>query len=438
MIDGREHGKEVKGFATRADLNNKPGMERSKVILLGSGLLIAVLFFVFTAIVGNSHSSRKASEKQSPQQQKADEHKGSVTPLMEAVRKPAPDNAGGQLGPADIKRTRSSDGGAISQAYSGLAEKPMGDKKATGGSLGSVPSFSDTQQKWDDPLPYGSTPPASAAQTQQLQNTLKEPSLIFVRSQAQNQVVAAARENVGREDGPALEVTSGTRIQAKLETQISNAVQAPVVAVVEYTYAIGDKIVVPAGAHVYGQLQQVDRNGYVGVKFDEIELLNGVREKIEAIGAGLDLGPIKGAVYGKNTGRNFLVRTASGISSVAATLVGNNSGSTFSEDDLVRERVAQNIGNAGDSEVMSLAANSRVVVSVPADTKIYIVFTKHEPSSSTLHRWLQSTPDRLCFCLKVLAPYARAFFGLVFDTTPGLRYSRVACRVLNINCPQQL
>jgi hypothetical protein len=32
-----------------------------------------------------------------------------------------------------------------------------------------------------------------------------------------------------------LELTPGTRIQAKLDTQISSAVQAPVVAVVEYT-----------------------------------------------------------------------------------------------------------------------------------------------------------------------------------------------------------
>jgi hypothetical protein len=209
MIDGRTDGKEAKGFATRADLSNRPGMERSKVILLGGGLLIAVLFFVFTAIVRRSHSPRKASEMQSPQQQKTDEHKGSVTPLMETVRKPAPDNAGGQLGPADIKRTRSSDGGAISQSNSGLAEKPMGAKPATSGSLGSVPSFSDTQQKWDDPQPYSASPPASAAQTQQLQNTLKEPSLIFVRSQAQNQVAAVARENVGREDGPAARGNAG-------------------------------------------------------------------------------------------------------------------------------------------------------------------------------------------------------------------------------------
>jgi hypothetical protein len=367
-------------------------MERSKMILLGSGLLIAVLFFVFTAIVGKSHSSRKETEKQFPQREKTDDRKGSLTPLMETVRRPDPDNAGGQLGPGDIKRTRSTEGSAIGQVRSDPAKGITESKTVAGSSLGSVPSFSDTQQKWEEPQPYIAPPPTSVAQSQQQQSALKEPSLIFVRSQAQNQVAAAAEENVDNGDSPALEMTPGTRIQAKLETQISNAIQAPVVAIVEYTYAIGDKIVVPAGTRVYGQLQQADRNGYVSVKFDEIGLLDGAKEKIEAIGTGLDLGPIKGTVYRKNTGKNFLVRTASGISSVAAMLVGSNTSSTFSEDDLIRERVAQNIGNAGDSEVMSLNANSRVVVSVPADTKIYIVFTKHQPSTSTLHKVASAGP----------------------------------------------
>jgi hypothetical protein len=390
-IDGPTNGQEAMGFATRAELNGKLGMEKSKMIVLAGGLLAAALFFVFTAVVGKSHSSSKPPGKQSSQdaqQSKAGEHKGSVTPLMETVRNPAPDNAGGQLGPGDIKRTRSSDRGAAGRTSSDPAEKSTGTKALAGGSLGTVPSFSDTQQKWEEPQPYGSPAPAPAVQTQQ-QNALKEPSLIFVRSQAQNQVAASVNENLGNNDAQVLEMTPGTRIQAKLETQISSAVQAPVVAVVEYTYAIGDKVVVPAGARVYGQLQQADRNGYVGVKFNEIELLDGAREKIEAIGTGLDLGPIKGAVYGRNTGRNFLIRTASGIGSVAAMLVGNNTSSSFSEGDLIRERVAQNIGNAGDSEVLGLSANSRVVVSVPADTKIYIVFTKHEPSWSTLHKLAQ-------------------------------------------------
>ena len=206
-----------------------------------------------------------------------------------------------------------------------------------------------------------------------------------------------------------LELTPGTRIQAKLETQISSAVQAPVVAVVEYTYAIGDRIIVPAGARVYGQLQQADRSGLVSVKFDEIELLDGAREKIDAVGTGLDLGPIKGSVYGKNTGKNFLVRAASGLGSVLAEVAGNNTSAAFSEDDMLRERLAENIGTAGDSEVMSLNANSRVVVSVPADTKIYVVFTKHEqrlPSFTRSAQRFSRLPTRrtTLFCRPGLVP----------------------------------
>jgi len=302
--------------------------------------------------------------------------KGSVTPVMDTVRNPAPDNSSGQLAPGDIRRTRSLN----DQAHL----KPVAAQPATVASLGSVPSFADTQQKWEDPAPYGGSPAAETPQAQQ--NSLKEPSIIFVRSVTQNPASSSSKVHSDGDGAATLELTPGTRIQAKLETQISSAVQAPVVAVVEYTYAVGDRIIVPAGARVYGQLQQADRSGLVSVKFDEIELLDGAREKVDAIGTGLDLGPIKGNVYGKNTGKNFLVRAVSGIGSVLAEVAGNNSSGAFSEDDMLRERLAENIGTAGDSEVMSLNANSRVVVSVPADTKIYVVFTKHEQSPSELHK----------------------------------------------------
>jgi hypothetical protein len=128
---------------------------------------------------------------------------------------------------------------------------------------------------------------------------------------------------------------------------------------------------------------------FVSVKFNEIELLDGAREKIDAVGAGLDLGPIKGSVYGKNTGKNFLVRAASGLGSVLAEVAGNNTSAAFSEDDMLRERLAENIGTAGDSEVVTLNASSRIVVSVPADTKIYVVFTKHEETSALIHKVTQ-------------------------------------------------
>lgn len=381
------------GFATRASAEANDGIGKSKLILLGGALAIAVLFFVFTAIMGKP-PKKAAVAKQPSQLTKQDMPKpvkGSVTPVMDTVRTPAPDNASGQLGPGDIRRTRSSDGRLLPRTTAPQAEIAGSTKSGKGATLATVPSFAETQQRWEEPQPYGESSLPAVPQAQQ-QNALKEPSLIFVRAQAPGQTIAATRAESGGTGAPLLEVTPGTRIQAKLQTQISSAVQAPVVAVVEYTYDVGDRVVVPAGARVYGQLQQADRSGLVGVKFDEIELLDGAREKIEAIGTGLDLGPIKGNVSGKNTGKNFVVRAVSGIGSVLAEVAGNNSSGAFSEDDMLRERLAENIGTAGDSEVMNLNANSRVVVSVPADTKIYIVFTKHEQSSSELHRVASSTP----------------------------------------------
>jgi type IV secretory pathway VirB10-like protein len=376
-IDGKTGP--VTQFATRAALRKTDRVSIGKLILLGTGLAAAVLFFVVTAIVGKS-MKKSAPVKQATQlanQQSAKPAKGSVTPLMDTVRTPAPDNTTGQLGPGDIRRTRNLEGN------SGL--KPLAGKPAVASTLGNIPSFAETQQKWEDPAPYGTSPTAETPQTQQ--SSLKEPSLVFVRSVAQSSAGVPQQKVNADEDGvPRLELTPGTRIQAKLETQISSAVLAPVVAVVEYTYAIGERVIVPAGARVYGRLQQADRSGLVSVNFDEIELLDGAREKIDAVGTGLDLGPIKGNVYGKNTGRNFLVRAASGLGSVLAEVAGNNTSGAFSEEDMLRERLAENIGTAGDSEVMNLNANSRVVVSVPADTKIYVVFTKHGRTPSELHK----------------------------------------------------
>ena len=85
------------------------GSARASSILLGGGLAVAVLFFVFTAVVGKS--PKKPAQVRQPSQQAKQEvtkpPKGSVTPLMDTVRTPAPDNSSGQLGPGDIRRTRS-------------------------------------------------------------------------------------------------------------------------------------------------------------------------------------------------------------------------------------------------------------------------------------------------------------------------------------------
>lgn len=116
-------------------------------------------------------------------------------------------------------------------------------------------------------------------------------------------------------------------------------------------------------ARVYGHLQQTDRSGLVSVRYDEVELLDGAGKKIEA---------------------------ATGLGSILAEVAGNNTSSEFSEDDMLRERLAENIGTAGDAEVMSLNANSRIVVSVPAGRRIYVVFTRHEASTVELRK---AAPD---------------------------------------------
>lgn len=385
-IDQVEARPGVQEFATRASGSNAERLSKGKLLVLGGGLMIAVLFFVFTAIGGKS-SQKHVGGKSPLQQHQASQsirQKGSVTPLMDTVH-PAPlDNASGQIAPGDIRRTRSTQAGTPI-AQTGPTDAPAARKPRSGRTLASIPSFEQTQQKWEDPAPYGETGSQPSAQAVSQLNTLKEPSLIFVRSIAQN-TAGAPKTTTDGDLTPRLELTPGTRIAAKLDTQISSAVLMPVVAEVEYTYAIGERIVIPAGARVYGTLAQADRSGLVNIKFDEIEMLDGARVKIEAVGAGLDLGPIKGYVSGKNTGRNFLVRAASGIGSVLAEVAGNNTSGAFSEEDMLRERLAANIGTAGDTEVMSLNVNNRIVVSVPADTKIYIVFTKHVDSSTELRK----------------------------------------------------
>jgi hypothetical protein len=379
------------GYTTRPGTKAAEGLGKNKLVLLGCGLLLAIVFFVFTALVGkHPKNAPKNQSSQTARSQPQSQPKGSVTPLMEPVHQAGAENSAGQLSPGDINRNRSTDGRIQSGKTNVIARNTV--SPATSAlSLGSVPSFSDTQQKWEEPRPYGE-PPVPPVQMQQQQNGLKEPSLVFVRSQAQPVLSAATKTADVGDDAPFLDFTPGSRIIAKLESQISSADPTGVVAVVEYTYAIGDQVVVPAGARVLGKIQQVDRNGYVGVKFDEIELLGHPAEKIDAVGKGLDLGPIKGVVTGKNTGRNLFVRSISGIGSVLAEVAGNNTSGAFSEDDLLRERLAENIGTAGDSELVSLNANSRVVVSVPADTKIYIVFNKHEQQQPTLHKISTPTP----------------------------------------------
>jgi Bacterial conjugation TrbI-like protein len=90
---------------------------------------------------------------------------------------------------------------------------------------------------------------------------MKEASLVFVRTP---DPASSSHEDAG-EHLPVLQLQEGTRIEARLETQISTDLHAPVVAVVENMYAVGDTVLVPAGARIFGKLSQADTQGNVGV-----------------------------------------------------------------------------------------------------------------------------------------------------------------------------
>lgn len=364
--------------------SNKFHIDRNKLMLLGGGLAVTILFFTFSLILGHSPQRRQAPNAHSPQEaQKAGaKPTGSLIPAIDALRKPESTTNDGQLTPDDIKRMRPPDGSRNSPTT--MRESAPSNPPKPTASLATVPSFADTQQRWEEPRPYRDEPETKPASTQQ-QPSVRESSLVFVKAQTQTSSTPEPSRALV-DDEPLLEIKPGLRILAKLQAEISSADATPVVAEVEYTYAIGDEVVIPAGAQIYGHLQQADRSGYVSVKFEEIEFLDHRRERIDAVAKGLDMGPIKGKVTGKNTGKNLLVRSVSGIGSTMAMVFGNNTSSAFSEDDLIRERLAENAGTAGDSEIMNMALNSREVVSVPADTKIYVVFTKHEDSPSTLRK----------------------------------------------------
>ena len=81
------------------------------------------------------------------------------------------------------------------------------------------------------------------------------------------------------------------------------------------------------------------------------------------------------------------MRSVTGIGTVAAYLVGGQGTTGYngpiSENSLLRERLADNIGMAGQDEINTLAANQTIVVTVPGNTRFYLVMEKMGSAQST-------------------------------------------------------
>lgn len=286
-------------------------------------------------------------------------------PITDSGRPAPKETPQGFLNERDLQRTVTRSASHASQT-NGVA------------TLGSIPPFGD--QSWQAP-PYR---PASNAENSDLgkaeHEAMEKPSLMYVRkvsaSPADVQNFKDALPQLG------LGLAIGTRLRAHLESAASTAVRAPVLAVIEYNYEHDGEIIVPAGAKAVGHIRDASRSGYVDLQFDSLLMPDGASVPIEAAATGLDFRPLKGRVSGKNTGKNALVRSLSGIGQASAMFVGEGSLSQpLSESNLMRERVSNNIGQTGDEEVSRLAVNQQIVVTVSAGASIYVLLGQTPKSS---------------------------------------------------------
>jgi len=171
---------------------------------------------------------------------------------------------------------------------------------------------------------------------------------------------------------------AGTRLIARLEAAATTAVKTPVVASIEYNYEREGTVIIPAGTKAIGEVQQASTEGYMSIRFHTLQMPNGREEKIEGTGVVLDQKPLKGDVSGKNTGKKVLSRTLSGVGTIAAYVVGGGGGltRTITGETLLRDRLAGNIALAGEQELLNSAYSQNISVTVPANTRFYVVLQK--------------------------------------------------------------
>jgi hypothetical protein len=211
---------------------------------------------------------------------------------------------------------------------------------------------------------------------------LDKSSLVFVRSQTA--VTAGAqqvRPVIRRVEGRYL--PQATALIARFQHGVSSAAKAPVIAVVEYNYEDNGQILVPAGTKAYGELTGATPQGWVTLKFHSLEFPNGEVEEIAGTALGMQRQALRGDVSGQNHGKRFLTRALTGVGTIAAFAVGGR-GLTGGIDNsiLLRERIASNVALAGEQEMARLAYQQNIVVTVPANTRFYLVLNQTEARRS--------------------------------------------------------
>lgn len=346
--------------------------DNAGILAIGAGLVVVILLLAFQGISHQYLPAKKMPPTKSSHSQtqsaNSDHPLASITPIMETGRTAAQETNGSQVSPDQIAHTAT-----------------MAPKPSAGHDLASVAPF-NAAQPWQ-PAPYqpeaqpvNNAEPSAASplntNARGERDSLDKASLVFVRTASASAAASRAQNTVIAPD-LGIGLAPGTRLRARLEGAVTTAVRTPVVAVIEYNYEQNGEIVVPAGAKAFGHLEAADRSGYLGIRFDSLLMPDGSTVALEATATDVRLQPLHGNVEGKHTGKNILVRSFAGVGEIAATLVGRGSlNQPLSAGDLLRERLTNNIGQASDQTVANLALTEHIIVSVPADTEIYVVLQK--------------------------------------------------------------
>jgi len=364
-------------FATRAKQRARLQIQQNRFVIIGAGAIVTALLIFVAISMPHRVGPEKAKYHGAPSKDESavgtsdESNDRSLFPITDSGRPAAKEARQGFVNERDLQRTvvRS----ASNASQTGQTNGP--------GTLGSIPPFGD--QAWQAP-PYQSGSSAEIADVGKAEReAMEKPSLMYVRKASASpvgfQTVNEAAPQLG------LGLATGTRLRARLESAASTAVRAPVLAVIEYNYERDGEIIVPAGAKAVGHIREANRSGYVDLQFDSLLMPDGASVPIEAVATDLDLRPLKGKVSGKNTGKNVLVRSLSGIGQASAMFLGQGGLSQpLSESDLMRERVSNNIGETGDEEVSRLAVNQQIVVTVSAGASIYVVLEQITKSNQPL------------------------------------------------------
>ena len=364
-------------FATRTKQRARQQIQQNRFVIIGAGAIVTALLIFVAISMPHRGGSEKAKNRGATAKDElavgtSDESNDkSLFPITDSGRPAAKEAHQGFVNERDLQRTvvRS----ASNASQTGQTNGP--------GTLGSIPPFGD--QAWQAP-PYQSGSSAEIADVGKAEReAMEKPSLMYVRKASASPAVFQAINEAAPRLG--LGLATGTRLRARLESAASTAVRAPVLAVIEYNYERDGEIIVPAGAKAVGHIRDANRSGYVDLRFDSLLMPDGASVPIEAAATDLDLRPLKGKVSGKNTGKNVLVRSLSGIGQASAMFVGQGGLSQpLSESDLMRERVSNNIGETGDEEVSRLAVNQQIVVTVSAGVPIYVVLEQTPKSNQPL------------------------------------------------------